>query len=59
MKISIDNEKCIGCGICESLCSNCFKMDENIAKVINENCDECEGREVAENCPVGAIIISD
>lgn len=59
MKISIDEGKCIGCGTCEVLCANCFKMDGNIARVIDESCDECESKEVVDSCPVSAIIISD
>ena len=55
-KIIIDQELCIGCGVCENLCPEVFELqDDGKAKVINnENCD-CE--EVVNNCPVGAIKI--
>ncbi len=57
MKISIDEETCIGCGVCENLCPQCFKMENGISKIITQECDSCDVKEVAENCPVDAILI--
>ncbi len=58
MKISIDEEACIGCGMCESLCGKCFKLEGGKAKVVNEeSCNECDIEEVADNCPTDAIKI--
>lgn len=57
MKISIDENSCIGCGTCEVVCPQCFKMDGDLAKVINEACDECNAKDVEEACPVDAIIV--
>lgn len=37
MKLKIDKEKCIGCGTCEALCPEVFKLEGNIAKVITED----------------------
>jgi len=59
MKITIDEERCIGCGTCESLCSQCFKMENGVAKVVKKECDDCDVKEVAENCPVQAINIEE
>lgn len=59
MKVKIDKDLCIGCGNCESICPEVFKIkDDNKSYVIGK----CEGnedccREAAENCPVEAIII--
>lgn len=57
MKISIDEETCIGCGVCENLCPRCFKIENGISKVEIHNCDSCDVKEVAESCPVGAILV--
>ena len=29
MKVSIDREGCIGCGVCEALCSEVFRLVED------------------------------
>jgi ferredoxin len=58
MKAKIDPNICIGCGTCESLCGQCFKLDGNVAKVIKDDCGKgCNLEEVAQSCPVGAISI--
>ncbi len=61
MKLSIDQETCIGCGTCEEICPAVFHVNEiaGKAEVIDEEACEfvgcCEAAE--ENCPVHAIII--
>jgi ferredoxin len=57
MKISVDENLCIGCGTCESMCSACFKMEDGISHVIKEECDDCDLTEVVESCPVRAITV--
>ena len=59
MKIKLNEDVCIGCGMCASLCGKCFEMNDGVAKVIEkneENC-ECDMENVVENCPVEAIEI--
>jgi ferredoxin len=59
MKIRVDQEKCIGCGLCVSLCPDTFKMsDEGKSEVMDQSNVECATRAV-NNCPVSAIIISE
>lgn len=67
MKVSLDLEKCISCGSCENVCSEVFKMDENMkihlqggtkegkveTKEVESNCL----REAADICPVQAITV--
>lgn len=55
----IDQEKCIGCGLCVNLCPSVFKMGENgKAEVINlKNCSQCDCETVVQNCPVQAITL--
>ncbi|MFW5885289.1 MAG: ferredoxin [Patescibacteria group bacterium] len=55
MKISIEEEKCIGCGVCQSLFQECFRLDGDMAKVVKEECQECDLEEVVNSCPTGAI----
>jgi ferredoxin len=53
----VDKEKCIGCGTCVSMCSDCFKLDDE-----GKAESSCEGKsgcttvdEVIAACPVDAI----
>ncbi len=56
--LKIDQEKCIGCGLCESLCPACFKLNTEIAKAevidAEENCG-CDLEQTISSCPTGAI----
>jgi ferredoxin len=58
MKPKIDRDLCIGCGLCESLCPEVFKLDDG-KSIILEGVDykankECTQKAI-ENCPVQAI----
>ena len=56
--LKIDKEKCIGCGMCPSICPNVFKMnnDENKAEVCDETGDAEENIQMAiDACPAQAI----
>lgn len=53
----INEDLCIGCGLCESICPNVFKLEEGKAKVIDEECKNCNCQEAAENCPANAISV--
>jgi len=56
-KVKVNKDLCIGCGTCESLCPNVFKMgDDNKSVVIKEECGEdCNCQEVIDSCPATAI----
>jgi len=57
MLIKVDKELCIGCGTCEALCPNVFKMnEENKAEVVGQEEEEC-AKNAAESCPVQAISV--
>ncbi|RUM90778.1 electron transport complex protein RnfB [Balnearium lithotrophicum] len=53
----VDNEKCIGCKICEEVCPHgVFVMSESKAVVMYpERCNGCGL--CVENCPVDAITL--
>lgn len=60
MTVKIDRDACIGCGLCEGICPEVFKMDdENIAVVIAQPdaATEDKAKEAAESCPASAITI--
>lgn len=55
------NEDCIGCGACNSICEEVFKMtDRGVAEAIGEVPAEFEeaAKEACTGCPVGAIELS-
>jgi ferredoxin len=56
MKPKVDQKKCIGCGLCTSICPEVFELKNSKAAVIG-NCkgneDKC--KEAADSCPVQAI----
>jgi len=55
--VSIDKEKCIGCGSCESVCSKVFEMKDMKAHVKagqEKSKSDCV-KEAVDVCPVDAI----
>ena len=62
MKVTVDEETCIGCSLCVDTCPEVFEMNDDKARVkvdeVPEDvADTC--REAAENCPVEAIEIEE
>ncbi len=60
MKAKVDTDTCIGCGLCEQLCPDVFKMEDDKAVVKVEIVpdgaeDAC--RDAADQCPVAAITV--
>jgi len=54
-KPKVNEELCIGCGTCESLCPKVFKVEDGKSKVISEEIIGCNVDEVIASCPVSAI----
>ena len=53
--VKIDKTKCIGCGVCQSICPEVFEIDDDgKVKVINQKDFSCI-KEAIESCPVDAI----
>ncbi|MFH1665385.1 MAG: ferredoxin [Candidatus Omnitrophota bacterium] len=61
MKVVVDQEACIGCGLCAQVASEVYSMEGDKAVVIAgdipENLIE-DAKNGAEQCPVAAIIVS-
>lgn len=58
MKAIVDQELCIGCGLCCDICPEVFHMnDDGLAESVGEvpEGQEEKVREAAESCPVDAI----
>jgi ferredoxin len=61
MKVTIDADACIGCGLCVSTCPEVYKMEDDKAVVVGSSVpkdteDTC--KKAAEDCPVTAIVVS-
>lgn len=56
-KLVVDQNTCIGCGLCVTLAPKTFRMDEdNKAEVINSQGDDPQKiQEAIDSCPVSAI----
>ena len=57
-KVYIDEDECMGCGSCEEICPDVFKLDEETdkAKVINpEGGPEDLIQEAIDTCPAECI----
>lgn len=60
MKTTVDEETCVGCGLCADTCPAVFEMDGDVAKVIVAEVPadaEAECRDAAESCPVDSIAV--
>ena len=57
MTFKINEENCIGCGICQSICPKCFSIKNGVAKVSGADSGDCNPTEVQDSCPCQAIII--
>jgi ferredoxin len=56
VKVTIDENLCIGCGACEATCPDLFEMKDDKAIVKTEQYDDEESaKEAYEACPVDAI----
>jgi len=59
MKITIDTQLCVGCGLCEINCSDVFKMANGIpeiqAKGLNKLGNEEHIKQAISDCPITAI----
>ena len=61
MKVKVDPDLCIGCSLCEQICSDFFSMEGDKAVAqdgeVPGNLQE-KVKEAAGSCPVDAIVVS-
>ncbi len=58
MKVYIDEDECIGCGTCEGICPEVFRLDADTgkARVIDfEGCADDVIQDAIDSCPVSCI----
>jgi len=61
MKAFVDHDICIGCGQCEMICPEVFKLKEGKSVVIQKPVaqeNEKTAAEASSSCPVTAISLS-
>lgn len=58
MKVTIDRDGCIGCGLCTQVCPEVFRIaDDGLAEVYASPQKDAESaiQEAADSCPVTVI----
>lgn len=59
MKVKVNQDACIGCGACEAICPDVFKInDEGLSSTVVEEVNEELKNDVVdaiESCPTAAI----
>jgi ferredoxin len=61
MKVTVDQEACIGCGLCAQVAPEVYEMkdDKAVAKMEEVPAEKSESAQSgADQCPVNAITIS-
>lgn len=61
MKVTINRDACIGCGVCVNICPAVFELDDENIAVVKVNPvpqeEEAAARDAAQSCAVEAIEI--
>jgi len=58
VKVYVDKDTCIGCGVCEGICPDVFKMtDDGKAEAIVPETEAACAHDAADSCPVQAITV--
>jgi ferredoxin len=56
--VKVNEDKCIGCGLCAGMCPETFVMGASgKSEVVNSEVTDC-AKNAAANCPVEAITVN-
>ncbi|MFA6667311.1 MAG: ferredoxin [Bacilli bacterium] len=55
VKVKVDSDTCVGCGLCVGSFPDTFEFDENGKAKVHGDIDEGGADEAIGNCPAGAI----
>ena len=58
MKVTIDKDECIGCGLCATICEDVFEMADDKASVTVDLVPadlEADAQDAVDSCPVSVI----
>ena len=61
MKAIVDQQTCVGCGLCVEICPEVFEMDGSVAKSkveVVQKAVEATCKKAAADCPVAAITVA-
>jgi len=53
--VKVDKEKCIGCGLCESIVPEVFEINNSKAVVKSQKGNKAKIKDAVDSCPVEAI----
>ncbi len=53
--IKIDQNNCIGCGLCVNLCPECFKFNSEGKVEVKGDCVTDNIQNIIDSCPMQAI----
>ena len=64
MKVVVNQDACIGCGACVSICDEAFEIADNglsTCKIEGEVSEELEQpvKDAMDSCPTGAIVLAE